>query len=141
LSIQLINKVEFSAASIMTNLLMTFITALILVVACTSMAKYFSKVRNWFFNTSTTVGKVTAHPVRRPSMDKRKSNFESKVNALVETRIEGIVEDWVKMSHEIQCGVELKINSMKEGCHGNTKEVISQLNVALEENALPSTVS
>jgi hypothetical protein len=126
---------ELSAASIMTNLMMTFIMALILIIAYTGIAKYFSKFRNWFLNKPTTVGKDKIHPVRRPSMDKRKSNFEAKVNALVETRIEGIVEDWAKMSDEIQSGVELKINSMKEGFQGNIEEVISQLNVALEENS------
>jgi hypothetical protein len=53
----------------------------------------------------------------------------------VETRIEGIVEDWAKMSREIQSGVEWKINFMKEVFHGNLQEVISHVNVALEENS------
>jgi hypothetical protein len=126
---------ELSPTSILTNLAMTFIMALIGFVAYTGMSKYFVKFWNWLCNKPTTVERSITHPVRHPSMDKRKSNFETKVNALVESRIEGVIEDWSKTSHEIQSGTELKINSVKEGFRRDVEEIISQVNEALEESS------
>jgi hypothetical protein len=126
---------ELSSTSILLNLAMTFIMALLIFVAYTGLSKYFSKFWNWLCNKPTTVESGITHPVRRPSVVKRsKSSFEAKVNALVESRIEGVIEDWSKLSHEIQSGTELKISSVKEGFRGDIEEIISQVNEALEEN-------
>jgi hypothetical protein len=109
---------------------MTFIMALLVFIAYTGLSDYFSKFWNWLCNKPTTVESSITHPVRHPSMDKRKSNFETKVNALVESRIEGVIEDWSKASHDIQSGTELKINSVKDGFRRDVEEIISQVNEA-----------
>jgi hypothetical protein len=100
----LFSQLELSPTSILANLATTFIMALLLFVAYTGLPKYFCKFWNWLCNKPTTVESSITHPIHRPLMNQRKTNFESKVNALVESRIEGVIEDWSKQSHEIQSG-------------------------------------